>query len=387
MTEIDCSFIANFNPLTLTGGSFDGKNVPITNLYIDTGSNNVNTALFSSTHNATVKNVYLKNAAIKSKSNNSGFLVGYAYVSVLDNNRVSGTITQSMQTSGTGGLVGKTLGSRLLNNYVENITLSLESFTSSSPTSGVGGLVGVNSSTQLENNHVLSGELKNNSTVTLKNVGGLIGLFLSLNQNFDINQSSANVIFSGNFYHVGGLVGSAQPSQGAISINQSFAMGTINTAGDYAGGLIGYLSSIGSSSINNSYSQMEIQANTFAGGLVGSAHNLTITNSYATGLVNIKIGNYQGGLVAYAYGTTVSKSFWDVETTKQTTSAGGGGGVRTQDLRSQAFLVEHGWDFSTVWRIFNNNFAQPQYQAIQINTCQDLQQITDLTTHYEIGNA
>jgi hypothetical protein len=63
--------------------------------------------------------------------------------------------------------------------------------------------------------------------------------------------------------------------------------------------------------------------------------------SYSSGLVT---GNqYSGGLVGYNKGS-VNTSFWDIETSGQTISAGGTGKTKTEMQTAGTFL-EAGWDF------------------------------------------
>ncbi len=72
----------------------------------------------------------------------------------------------------------------------------------------------------------------------------------------------------------------------------------------------------------------------------------TITNSYSTG--SVSGSNYVGGLVGYNYGGAITNSYWDTETSGQTTSDGGTG-LTTAQMKQQASFS--GWDFSNVWGI------------------------------------
>ncbi|MCX8063671.1 MAG: hypothetical protein N3G21_00675, partial [Candidatus Hydrogenedentes bacterium] len=58
-------------------------------------------------------------------------------------------------------------------------------------------------------------------------------------------------------------------------------------------------------------------------------------------------GNNVGGLVGENWGT-VERSYWDVETSRQTISAGGEGKT-TAEMKRKATYV--GWDFEGVWDI------------------------------------
>jgi len=101
------------------------------------------------------------------------------------------------------------------------------------------------------------------------------------------------------------------------------------------GGLVGTNEGI----IANCYSTASVSANNGVGGLVG--FNLgTIINCYATGSIS---GLYVSGLVRYN-GGKVYNSFWDIQTSGQTTSTGGMGKT-TAELQSARTFLDAGWDF------------------------------------------
>jgi len=95
--------------------------------------------------------------------------------------------------------------------------------------------------------------------------------------------------------------------------------------------------------VSNSYSSGSVTGENGAGGLVGlNGEGGTVSNSYSTGNVN---GNmYVGGLVG-GNADTVSNSFWDTETSGQTTSAGGTGKT-TAEMKSIATFAA--WDIIAV---------------------------------------
>src|SRR6185312_12990280 len=80
---------------------------------------------------------------------------------------------------------------------------------------------------------------------------------------------------------------------------QSFALGPVAVSGDASGA---------------------------AGGLTGSAAPSTVDQCYATGPVSAQGGAAPGGLIGIqAIPSTVTNSYWDTQTSGQTTSAGGVG--------------------------------------------------------------
>ena len=89
---------------------------------------------------------------------------------------------------------------------------------------------------------------------------------------------------------------------------------------------------------------------------MGTAQNSTkISNSYATGSVK---GAYRvGGLVGHDYSNTITieNSYWDINTTLQEKSAGGGTGKINDDMKKQS--TYSGWD-DTVWNIVNGEYPK-----------------------------
>ena len=100
--------------------------------------------------------------------------------------------------------------------------------------------------------------------------------------------------------------------------------------------------------VGNSYATGTITGISYVGGLVGSNDYYgTVENSSATGTVS---GNdYVGGLVGRNY-RTVQNSFWDIEASGTTTSAGGTGKNTTEMMKWSTF-TDAGWDFNDTWNI------------------------------------
>ncbi len=175
-------------------------------------------------------------------------------------------------------------------------------------------------------------------------------------------------------WSAGSLAGSL--SIGAIS--NCYVEGGSVSGNDYVGGLVGF--NLGT--ITNCYSTASVSGYSFVGGLVGqNALPSTITNCYSTGSVsgNEDVGGlvgtnldtikkcyatgsvrgtgwYVGGLVGdnhsfFGSGGTISNSFWDIETSRQTTSAGGTGKT-TAEMQMESTFTGAGWDFTTpIWTI------------------------------------
>jgi hypothetical protein len=146
--------------------------------------------------------------------------------------------------------------------------------------------------------------------------------------------------------YIGGLVGFNLDGP----ITKCYSTGSVSGTGDYVGGLVGLN---GYGSISNCYSASSVSGTDGVGGLVGSNESGTISNSYSTGSVS-GTGDYVGGLVGYkdSHGTCKS-SFWDVNTSGWTTSAGGTPKT-TAEMQTKSTFTEAGWDFVEVWGIGEN---------------------------------
>ncbi len=184
----------------------------------------------------------------------------------------------------------------------------------------------------------------------LVSAGGLIGRSFT-----DISNSYASVnVLSPSATWVGGLVGEQQRN-----IDNSYATG--NVSGLAAGGLVGYLCNCsGASGINNSYATGNVNSSgNNGGGLVGFTYSGAITNSYATGAVS---GTGAGGLLGGSMsGVSIGNSFWNIQTSGQATSSGGGTGLTSAQMMQLGSFA--GWNISgtggsgAVWRIYEGHAA------------------------------
>ena len=94
------------------------------------------------------------------------------------------------------------------------------------------------------------------------------------------------------------------------------------------------------------------------GGLVGWHYSGSITNYYSNGSVGT--GTSVGGLVGYltsGQGATTSNSFWDTQTSGQSSSAGGTGKT-TALMKTQSTFTDAGWDFTNVWEMIGTNYPR-----------------------------
>ncbi|MGB2808298.1 MAG: GLUG motif-containing protein [Sedimentisphaerales bacterium] len=171
-------------------------------------------------------------------------------------------------------------------------------------------------------------------------VGGLVGF----NDESTISNCYSTASVSGDDY-VGGLVGTNEGG----TITNCYASGSVS-GDDYVGGLVGFnhgFCSPGGCSggmISNCYATSSVSGYCGVGGLVGW-NGARITNCYSTGSVT---GTTDvGGLVGKG-SKWVTFSFWDVETSDQTTSAGGTGLTTDQMQTASTFA---GWGCGSIWTI------------------------------------
>jgi The GLUG motif len=187
----------------------------------------------------------------------------------------------------------------------------------------VGGLMGSNGDGGTVSNSYSTGRVSGNWSV-----GGMAG-----NNAGTVGDchATANVRGEGG---VGGLVGS-----NAGTVSNSYSTGSV-TGDRLAGGLMG----VSSGDVTNSYSTGSVTGREDVGGLVGYIGG-SVINSYSTGNVTGQIQT--GGLVGADDGGTVINSFWDMETSGQSTSAGGTGRT-TAEMQDISTFTGASWDIVTV---------------------------------------
>ncbi len=353
-------------------GSFDGQSKCISNLAINTSSNSY-VGLFACTaSSATITDLSLQNInitgnkrigglvgenfgivtncssnGIVSGNEHTGGLIGYNYGSV-SNCDFTGSVSGKSEV--TGGLVG--FNSRF-NGYVSNCY----SGGTVSGTSHVGGLIGYNdtfvsncySTSTVLGSLIYTGGLigSNRSTVSschssgnVVGIGEYVGGLIGANDygSVEFCYSTGNV--TGDAY-VGGLIG--ENIDGSVD----FCYSTGNVTGSltrsyYTGGLIGYHED---AEVSNCYSTGDVTGLYFSGGFIGQNYGV-VDKCYSTGSAS---GSYAGGLIADNIGR-VRNSFWDTETSGNTTSSGGTSKTSAL-MKTQSTFTGAGWDFTNDWAI------------------------------------
>jgi hypothetical protein len=172
-----------------------------------------------------------------------------------------------------------------------------------------------------------------NITGSYTTIGGLVGDNLG---NIAVSYSTGTVT---GYNRVGGLVG--YNNYGDISASYSTcAASAVSSGNQGVGGLVG----VTAGSITTCYSSGPVSGERVIGGLVGWNYQSNITNSYSTGKVS---GDQNiGGLVGKTdqNGGKVTGCFWDVETSGQSSSAGGTG-LTTGKMQTASTFLDAGWDF------------------------------------------
>jgi len=218
---------------------------------------------------------------------------------------------------------------------IKNLTL-IDPNVNAGTGSLVGSLVGC-----LEAGSVISCGVSGGRVSGGDQVGGLIGSTFPAGH---VSRCYADVSVSG-VYEVGGLVG--ENWNGTISYCCS--SGGV-TGYKWLGGLVGE----SGGTIFDCYAQGSVAGSEWVAGLAGfiSSWKGTISRCYSSGSV---VGNSGiGGFLARNYGK-VSDSFWDIQTSGQTTSAGGRG-LTTAEMQTESTFTDDGWDFNTpIWTIDDGN--------------------------------
>ena len=322
-------------------GKFDGKNHVISNLTIKRPDKDCVGLFGLISDEASVSNLILKKPTVKGRDC-VGALVG-------KQRGTTGTIKNCSVIDGTvsgdgnvGGLVGQTAGTIEYSHAIGKVSGSAV----------VGGLAGASNRTI---NSYATGEVSGESMI-----GGLVGMSGEI-----IECSHAMSIVSGGAF-VGGLVGQ---STGIISKSYSTCeiLGEVN--GNSFGGLVGYQNH--GSPIVNSYAMGMVSGGAFVGGLVGKGEG-EIANSYATG--NVSGREDVGGLIGFGFFSkgSVNNSYWNIETTEQTTSAEDPAGKNGRETVQMLYPSKYpkvktyeDWPFGTIWKEFkeDGNYPKLKWQS------------------------
>ncbi|MEP0007526.1 MAG: GLUG motif-containing protein [Balneola sp.] len=190
-----------------------------------------------------------------------------------------------------------------------------------------------------------------------RNSSNFTGLFGATHSAVLNDIALENVDITGDEY-TGALVGINYSE-----VRNSYSTGTV-TGYNHTGGLVGATETYNGSNglVINSYSTASAtSSNNSASALVARLISGSIENSYGIGSVSAPSGN--GGLIGEKDSGTVTNSYWDTETTGQSSSADGTGLTTTQMKQRNSFS---GFDFTDIWYIEEGS-GYPKLQETKYN--------------------
>ncbi|MGB7258573.1 MAG: hypothetical protein WBD48_10905, partial [Pseudolabrys sp.] len=299
-------------------GNFFGNNHVIRNLKINNATATF-VGLFGVSHGGIIRDVSLVNVNVKGSAVVGGLVAGLSGsvgVGRVEHVSVTGNVTCTQATCAAGGAFGD----------IDSGYSVANSWSSASVSAGADG-------------------------------GGLAGFY---NGTIQDSFATGAVTCSAMFCTAGGLA-----AVGNGLILRSFATGPVRSTGtsSSAGGLIG----VATQSTKQSFATGAVTGgpSSRVGGLIGGTVNAaSVTDqSYAIGHVAGAAGATLGGLIGVVSGgATATNSYWDTGTTGQATSAGGGTGKTTTQLRA---AVPAGFNTST-WAI-NKTLSYPFFNDLNID--------------------
>ncbi|MBP1908511.1 GLUG motif-containing protein [Methanolobus bombayensis] len=300
-----------------------------------------------------------------SRTNSTGMVIGDNHVGGLVGWNYNDAIIANSYSMGEvignyyiGGLVGQNSGSIISDSYSRGNV---------SANNSAGGLVGYNTGSGTISNSDSSGEV-----LGKERVGGLVG---SSRYATTIDSHSIGNVFGVD--EVGGLVGHSYQS----ILENTYSTGAVS-GNNMVGGLVGYTQSLGGyktsiissscssghvsgndqvggfigsnslTAINNTYSIGDVIGNDQVGGFIGCNMfgPMTIGNSYSIGEVsgNSRVGGFVG---RHWYNATINDSYWNTETSGQSTSAGGEARTIIEMKYPYMSNTYVNWDFENIWSI------------------------------------
>jgi len=143
---------------------------------------------------------------------------------------------------------------------------------------------------------------------------------------------------------VGGLVG----RNGAGTVDTSYTTGTM-TGNNSVGGLVGKNFN---GTVESSYATGRVSGSKKVGGLSGETYFGTVESSYV--ISNVTGNNSVGALIGtnLLVEATVDSSYWNINTTGQTESDGGGAGLTTAEMKGRTAVSNmDGFDFTSTWDV------------------------------------
>lgn len=298
------------------------ENLGVTNVDV-TGDNYVGGLVGCNYSGAGITNCY-STGSVSSPGEYIGGLIGRTEMSPISDCHSSVSVDGYFKC---GGLAGQILDCPIVNCHsTGNVTGDRV----------IGGLVGYQAGSSIDNCHS-TGDVSGIDSF----LGGLVGMS-------NLGSTTTNCYSAGNvagYGYIGGFVGYQIDS----SMNNCYSNGNANGEDVLVGGLVG-MSNLNSTT-TNCYSTGTVTGIEYIGGLVGWNCDSAIDNCYSAGTVS-GTANCIGGLVGCnSESSLVNSCFWDIETSGQSTSAGGAGKTTAemQNVATYTSLATPGlgapWDF------------------------------------------
>ncbi|HUU20603.1 MAG TPA: GLUG motif-containing protein [Sedimentisphaerales bacterium] len=306
-------------------GVFDGNGQIISNFnYTSTDANNIGLFAYVDYPNAEIKDLGLIDPNVEAET---GWVFG-SLVGHMRTGTISGCYVKGGSVSGNsavGGLVGWNGG------IITNCRASSEV---SGRENSAGALVGINLG-------IISNCHSSGSVSGKEIVGGMVGY----NSDTIIDSYAIGNVTGGGT--LGGLVGSNEGtisschSTGSVSGNRAIGGLVGQNGGTYSGREVLFVPG----GIENCYSTGSVTGMTTVGGLVGYNDVGTITYCYSAG--NVTGATDVGGMIGdkdESVEPECTSSFWDIETSGLTNSAGGTGKT-TAEMQTESTFTDADWDF------------------------------------------
>ncbi|MHC4500563.1 MAG: GLUG motif-containing protein, partial [Planctomycetota bacterium] len=265
----------------------------------------------------------------------------------------SGTVSNCHATGAVSGIVGAGAGGYfggLIGNNAGTVSACYATGNISEGRFAMGGLVGSNAGCNTSYGTISDCYATGNVT-GIAYLGGLAGGNGGTITNSRAEGNVTSTSTGATDWSVGGLVGH---NEGII--DQSYAIGAVSGY-NRVGGLAGtnavddMCEVIGI--ISDCYAMGSVSGNDKVGGLVGYQYFMSplipaISRCYSTG--SVSGATDFGGLIGNNNNGTVTASFWDEQTSGQTTSDGGTRKT-TAEMQTQTTFTDAGWDFVHIWDV------------------------------------
>lgn len=362
---------SNSSPFT---GTFDGNGHSIEGLNFEAPPFNESTyedneeylsaGLFAVVSDCVIKNLSLRNVKISGWGFVGGLVGSVSDVdgSSFSNLSIQGSILSSNNESYCGGVLG--------NVSVREGPIELRQIESNVTVEGAaaGGICGGFSpeGNVADADHIIEDTHATGTITGEAASGGIAGSLF----NGTLRRVSASAVIQNSknqpeggyssFKSLGGLVGNCERTV----IDRSFSIGSVLVSDlreevqAFAGGITGTLAV--SSEIRRSYSTASVSSSTTGniGGLVGLADGASISMCFAAG--EVSGGRKAGGLVSQPIkddsnpDVQITDTFWDVDTTGQSSSFGVGdaNGLSTEKMTGEDARENlRGFDFGEIWEV------------------------------------